>query len=313
MDTINIMEVCPRDGWQNIVSFIPIEQKLCFIRGMLDARIKYMQIGSFVHPKVIPQMSDTGKIISIIAKEYPQVKLDALIPNLKGASLANDVGLKSVSYVVSISESHNKANIGRTHQKSFQELGSIIESYPELEITLALSTAFGCPFEGDVKLETVLDFVEQGLSIGITSIELADTIGIANPKQIALTFSEIKKRYPKLLLTAHMHDTRNNGIINSWNAAENGADVIHTALGGLGGCPFAPGASGNTSTEDLVWLLEKSGINTGIDYKSIISVGKKMHNVISGIYSGHQINIHDNNIFEKPCKKKEEWGELNHG
>ena len=308
MKKLSIMEVCPRDGWQNISKFIPIEQKLDFIREMLDAGIINMQVGSFVHPKVVPQMSDTGKIALIIMKEYPDVKFDALIPNFKGATLANDAGLKSVSYVISISESHNKANIGRTHEQSFHELGSIIEAYPDLKVTISLATAFGCPFEGSVELKTVLDFVEKGLSFGLDSVELADTIGIGNPKQVALVFSEVKKRYPNILLLAHMHDTRNNGVINSWTAAENGADIVHTSLGGLGGCPFAPGASGNTSTEDLVWLLNKSGINTGIDFNSIKIAAKKMHSIISGNYSGHQINIKDdtnkNNCHENTLEKK---------
>lgn len=303
MKTLNIMEVCPRDGWQNISDFIPIEEKLYFIRGMLDAGVKRMQIGSFVSPKAIPQMVDTGKIASIVMKEYPHVKFDALIPNLKGANLAYEAGLKSVSYVISISESHNKANIGRTHQQSLQELSLIIEEYADMDITLSLATSFGCPFEGEVELKKVLSFVEKGLSLGINSIELADTIGSGNPKQIAETFSEIRKRYPEIILTAHMHDTRNNGVINTWLAAENGADIVHTALGGLGGCPFAPGASGNTSTEDLVWLLEKSGIDTGINYNSIISIAKKMNNEISGIYSGHQINIIED-LYEKSVIKK---------
>jgi hydroxymethylglutaryl-CoA lyase len=308
MKKLSIMEVCPRDGWQNIPEFIPTELKLDFIREMLAAGITNMQIGSFVHPKVVPQMSETGKIASIIMKEYPDVRFDALIPNLKGAVLASDVGLKSVSYVISVSESHNKANIGRTHEQSFHELGLIIESYPDLGVTLSLATAFGCPFEGSVELKTVLGFVEKGLSAGLNRVELADTIGIGNPRQVALVFSEVKKKYPNIVLSAHMHDTRNNGIINSWTAAENGADIMHTSLGGLGGCPFAPGASGNTSTEDLVWLLNESGIDTGIDFDSIKRAAKRMHGTISGNYSGHQINIKDdtdkNNCLENAPEKK---------
>ena len=294
MKNLNIMEVCPRDGWQNISEFIPLEEKLYFIRSMLNTGIKHMQIGSFVSPKAVPQMADTGKIASILIEEYPEVKFDVLIPNLRGAEFAYEVGLRSVSYVVSVSESHNKTNIGRTHQQSFQELISIIEAYSDMDITLSLATTFGCPFEGEIEIKEVLDFVEKGISLGINRIELADTIGSANPRQVTNIFSEIRRRYPEILLTAHMHDTRNNGIINSWFALENGADIVHTALGGLGGCPFAPGASGNTSTEDLVWLLAKAGIDTGIDYNSIITVAKEMHNSINGIYSGHQINIQDN-------------------
>jgi len=291
MQKIQIMEVCPRDGWQNIEQSIPFEQKLKYIRGMLKTGIHAIQIGSFVHPKAVPQMADTGRIAQSILMEYPDRTIDVLVPNLKGVQLAVDAGIRNVSYVVSVSESHNRANIGRTHAQSFQELETIMDTYPDLSLTLALSTAFGCPFEGVTPLDRVLHFIEKSVQLGVKRVELGDTIGIGTPAQIRTTFQAVKQRFPGITCIAHMHDTRNNGIINSWLAAENGADIVHTALGGLGGCPFAPGASGNTSTEDFVYLLENSGIQTGIDVEAVIQLAKKMRGEISGNYSGHQINI----------------------
>lgn len=305
MKTPVIMEVCPRDGWQNLKEFIPFEKKIEYISGMLDAGIKKMQIGSFVHPKVVPQMADTGIITRTITEKYPSVELDVLIPNLKGAQLAKEAGLRFVSYVVSVSESHNKANIGRTHRQSMDELNEIMSRCEGMELTLSLATSFGCPFEGETSLDKVLEFVDRGVSLGVKTIELADTIGTGNPVQVALTFNTVRKNYPGIRLVAHMHDTRNNGIINSWTAAESGAEVIHTALGGLGGCPFAPGASGNTATEDFVWLLKRSGIETGLDCDALIALAKKMKSGISGIYSGHHINIVED-CFEKACKAEKQ-------
>ena len=288
---INVMEVCPRDGWQNLPRVIPTEEKKYFIEKMLDAGIKKMQICSFVSPRAIPQMHDAKEVSAYFIKNYPDCEFNALIPNLRGAKDAVESGFNKVSYVVSVSESHNKANIGMTHEQSKEGLAKIMEGFPSLGITLALATSFGCPFEGNVPFERVMDFIDYGIKKGIKSFELADTIGVANPVQIKEVFSSVKEKHPDIILMAHMHDTRNNGIINSWTASENGADIIHTALGGLGGCPFAPGASGNTSTEDIVYILERSGFETGIDFKGILAAAKEMRERIPGTYSGHHINI----------------------
>lgn len=288
---IEIMEVCPRDGWQNLPEVIPTDVKSYYIDRMLETGIKRMQICSFVNPKAIPQMIDAKEIATAFVKKYKDVEFDALIPNLRGAQSAEECGIKSVSYVVSVSLSHNLANIGSTHEKSKEGLEAIIREYPDLNITLSLATAFGCPFEGEISLDRVMEFVDYGYGLGIRSFELADTIGSATPMQVKAAFAAVKEKYPDTTLTAHMHDTRNNGIINSWMAAMNGADIIHTSLGGLGGCPFAPGASGNTSTEDLVYLLNRDGFETGIDVYKLIELAKEMKKNINGVYSGHHVAI----------------------
>lgn len=285
------MEVCPRDGWQNLKSVIPYDRKMHYIEGMIRAGIRYMQICSFVNPKAIPQMADAPKLAAEAVKRFPGCDFNALIPNLRGAQTAVDCGVGKVSFVVSASETHNKKNVNKTVAESLDALEQIRTTLPDLKVTLAVATTFGCPFEGDIPIEKPLAIIERGVALGIRMVELSDTIGIADPEQVKRVFSTVKEKYPQLTLLSHMHDTRNNGIINSWFAAENGADIIHTALGGLGGCPFAPGASGNTSTEDLVYLLEKSGYDTGIDVPALIALAKEMHGEIEGNYSGHQVNI----------------------
>ena len=288
---IEIMEVCPRDGWQNLPDVIPLEKKKQYIDHMLASGVKYMQICSFVNPKVIPQMADAQEVTRYFLEKYPDRCFNALIPNLRGAQTAVDCGLREVSFVVSASESHNMANVKRTIAQSLAALDEICEKLPQLDVTLSIATSFGCPFEGAVPPEKVLEMVRHGVDIGITKVELADTIGVGDPMQVYELFRAVKERYPQLQLLAHMHDTRNNGVTNSFAAALAGADVIHGALGGLGGCPFAPGASGNTATEDLVFLMEKSGFRTGIDFPKLLEAAKEMRAEVPGNYSGHQIMI----------------------
>ena len=288
---IEIMEVCPRDGWQNLKEYIPVEQKLAFIDRMMEAGVSSLQVTSFVHPKVVPQMKDAAEVARETVKRYPAGKLNALVPNLYGARAAYEAGIREVSFVISVSETHNQKNTGKTHEQSFEELQKIREQYPDMKIIMGCATTFGCPFEGRHPLHKILSFLERGAALGVHSIELSDTVGMGDPHQIEETFLAVRKAYPDLTLMAHLHDTRNNGVLNSWVAAHSGADVIHTSLGGLGGCPFAPGASGNTSTEDLVYLFEKSGIKTGIDFEKILAAAREMKAKIPGNYSGHQIRI----------------------
>ena len=288
---VQIMEVCPRDGWQNLTRTIPTDRKIYYIERMLDAGVQVLQVTSFVHPKAVPQLQDSAIVAETISKKYPDRTLTALVPNLFGARRAMESGIREVNYVVSVSETHNIKNIGRTHEQSFDELKRIRDELPDMKITLGCATTFGCPFEGQHSLDTILRFIERGVRLGVQQIELSDTVGLAYPKLIEETFTAVKREFPDHLLMAHLHDTRNNGVLDSYLALNSGADMIHTSLGGLGGCPFAPGASGNTSTEDMVYLLEKSGYRTGIDFRKILEVAREMRQEIPGNYSGHQINI----------------------
>ncbi len=293
---VNILEVGPRDGFQNLNQVLTTEQKIDIIDGLINSGIKEIEVTSFVSPRAIPQMADSERLASYCLKNYPETKIYALIPNLKGAQIAWEVGIRNVSYVISLSESHNKANINRTHTESFAELKKIRETYADLNICIGLATTFGCPFEGIPEISDAVNFSKKLCDYGIRSICLADTIGIADPRQVRDTIHAMKQNLPECDFQIHIHDTRNMGMVNTLVAIESGITTVQSTLGGLGGCPFAPGASGNTATEDLVYMLERMGYKTGIDFEKLLKLSKYQKSFVEGIYSGHHINI-DNRTF----------------
>lgn len=290
---IEIIEVGPRDGFQSVkCAMIPTEQKLEIIDGLVESGIKRMEFTSFVSPKAIPQLADAADVTKTVLEKYSDLDAFALVPNLRGAKNAYELGLRKVCYVVSLSTSHNKANINRTHEQSFEAYKEIRAAYPDLEIIVDLATAFGCPFEGKYRDPAMaVDFLKDYVEEGLKTCCLCDTVGVADPEQVKTLIYMLKKAYPKLDLMVHFHDTRGTGMANTLAAMEAGVDKIQAALGGLGGCPFAPGASGNLSTEDMIWVLEEMGYDTGVDFSKLLAVAKKQKEMISGNYSGHQICI----------------------
>ena len=241
---IEICEVGPRDGFQSVCNYIPMQTKLSVIERIIEAGVNSIQITSFVSPKAIPQMQDAEELAKVCLERYPQADFSALVPNLFGANMAAETGLKKISYVVSLSESHNRANIRRSHEESFEELRKIMDELPQMEICLDLATAFGCPFEGKKTPEEGAAFLRPYVDLGIKTVNLCDTIGVANPAQVRETIAPLNETYPNLILQIHIHDTRNMGMVNTLAAIESGIKTVQSTLGGLGGCPFAPGASG---------------------------------------------------------------------
>jgi len=294
---INIIDVGPRDGFQSVKEYIPTETKIEIIEGLIEAGVKRIQAGSFVSPKAIPQMKDAKDVFQYFLEKYKESDISflALVPNYKGAENAYNSGLKEVSYVISVSRSHNNANVNKSHDESFAELEKILKELPELKVTLDVATAFGCPFEGEIDLSELLAFIDRAYRIGIREFNICDTIGVAYPTQVELTVKTLIEKYDDCTFDIHIHDTRNMGIVNSLTAIQNGIINVQTALGGLGGCPFAPGASGNTSTEDLVYMLEKMNIDTGINFQKILKIAKIQAQKVNGNFSGHHININNNN------------------
>lgn len=288
---IEIVEVGPRDGFQNLKEYISMENKLHFIDGLIGAGVKHIQITSFVSPKAIPQMKDARELARHCAAMYPDVDLFSLVPNLYGAKAAWECGLKKTSYVISLSESHNKANINRTREQSLEELGRIREELPDLTILSDIATAFACPFEGIMMLDGLLELMGKIYGLGVREFVLCDTIGMAHPAQVREYVRAAMKEFPDCRFQVHIHDTRNMGIVNTLAAIECGVQGVQSTLGGLGGCPFAPGASGNTSTEDLVYMLNRMGYETGIEFEKLLALAKEEHSAIRGAYSGHHINI----------------------
>lgn len=291
MSKVNIFEVGPRDGFQNLSDYLPKEKKLEIIDGLIESGIKQLEITSFVSPKAIPQMIDAKEIAKYCVEKFPEVDLYALVPNLYGAKSAWECGIKNISYVISLSETHNKKNINRTHEESIAELENIMKTYPEMNISLGMATVFGCPFEGKPKIEEAVKFAKRLWEIGIREINLADTIGIADPKQVRNTINALVDELPDCRWQVHIHDTRNMGMVNTLAAIECGITTVQSTLSGLGGCPFAPGASGNTATEDLVYMLENMGYETGVDFDKLLKLSKYQKSFIDGVYSGHHVNI----------------------
>lgn len=288
---IEIMEVGPRDGFQSVTcTQISTEIKVEIIERMIEAGVKHLEYTSFVSPKAIPQLADAADVTTILLPKYPDLDFFALIPNMRGATTAKDLELRKVVYVVSLSATHNQANIKRTHEQSLTAFKEIKQAYPELHIIVDLATAFGCPFEGKyTETERIVSFVKAYVDAGMGSCCLCDTIGIADPEQVKDVINSLATTFPKLELMVHFHDTRGLGMVNTLTAIDLGINKVQSALGGLGGCPFAPGASGNLSTEDLVWMLNEMGYDTGISYEKIVNVAKYQKQVVTGEYSGHHI------------------------
>lgn len=288
---VEIIEVGPRDGFQNVPEFIPTELKLEIIDGIIRAGIKSVQITSFVSPKAVPQMKDAKEVAIACLDKYPNTNLFALVINMRGAKLAVECGIKEITYVIAVSETQNISINKKSHYESFLELAEILKIYPDVKVNLDVATAFGCHYEGEVPIEKSMAFLKRAYNIGIRTFNLCDTVGLAHPFMVEDLVDTSLREFPDCEFQIHIHDTRNMGIINSFKALERGITKIQTSIGGLGGCPFAPGATGNTSTEDFVYMLNRMGYDTGIDVNVLIETAKEFKDKIRGNYSGHHVLI----------------------
>ena len=288
---VRIVEVGPRDGFQNIKNFIPTETKLSIIEGMIATGVQAMEVTSFVHPKAIPQMADSTEVAKSTVEKYKDGSFNgmALVPNLTGAKKAYECGIREVSYVISASEQHNLANINRTREQSLAELRSIVTEVPGLVVRLDIATAFGCPLGGRVDKEMLTSLIEFALSNGVKSVILCDTIGIANPKQVFELVKTMQTMFSGVSFGLHLHDNRGMGLANALAGLEAGITTFESSIGGLGGCPFAPGAAGNTATEDLVNMFHAMGISTGINLDQYLAVVQMVRDQIQSALTGHMV------------------------
>lgn len=260
-----IIEVGPRDGLQNESMIVPPDIKIRFIEALQYSGVNEMEITSFVSPKWVPQMADAVQIVSESPKNGRQI---VLTPNEKGVERALESGAKSVAVFVGVSDSFNKKNINKTTAESMHELKPIVEQLKKDGnfVRACISTAFYCPFEGKINKERTLAICQEFVNWGVNELSVADTIGMADPVESYELFSYLKEELPKtVLLTAHFHDTRKMALANIFASLQAGIDRFDSSAGGLGGCPFAPGATGNVATEDVVHMLHHMGIETGID------------------------------------------------
>jgi hydroxymethylglutaryl-CoA lyase len=269
-ENVTIVDVCMRDGLQNVQGFVPTDKKIKIIESLINAGIRRLEITSFVNPKVIPQLADSASIAKTVREKYPEINAIALVPNLRGAEFAIENGIQEITCVISASESHNKANVNRSIEKSFEELEMICRVEANISVRLSLATAFVCPFDGITPIGRALELAERALALGVKEIIFCDTIGVASPVHVSQLSAEAKKRWPDTRIGLHLHNTRGLGLTNAFSAMLQGIDIFEVSAGGLGGCPFAPGASGNTATEDMVNMLDEMRINSGISLAELL-------------------------------------------
>src|SRR3954471_14508266 len=279
MSEVVICEVGPRDGLQNAKHLMPTAAKKSWIRALADAGLTEIEVGSFVPPKLIPAMADTAEIVAF-ARTIRALKVIALAPNLKGFQRALEAGANKVTFPVSASRQHSESNVRMTPDQMVEEVRKCAEyPHPGVEIEGAVSTAFGCTMQGVVPDDDVVR-IAKALAQFCDGVALADTVGYANPAQVRRIFRRVKSEIGGKLEGAHFHNTRGLGLANSLAAYEEGVRAFDSSLGGLGGCPFAPGASGNVITEDLVFMFEAMGVSTGIDLDKLMVARKMMVEVL---------------------------------
>lgn len=279
MRQVHICEVGPRDGLQNAHHLMPTEAKKRWISALAAAGLEEIEVGSFVPPKLIPAMADTAEIVQH-ALTIPGIRVVALAPNLKGFQRAVESGAHKVTFPVSASRKHSEANVRMSPEEMVGQVKACVElrdasGKPTL-IEGAVSTAFGCTMQGEVPEDDVVKFATLLAEAGCDCVALADTVGYANPAQIRRVFRRVRAAIGGKLEAAHLHNTRGLGLANALAAYEEGVRHFDSSMGGLGGCPFAPGASGNVITEDLVFMFESMGVPTGIDLDKLMEARKLM-------------------------------------
>jgi hydroxymethylglutaryl-CoA lyase len=280
-ERVTICEVGTRDGFQIEPEFVPTDLKIQVVDLLSEAGLPRIEVTSFVHPRAVPQLRDAEEVMARIRRR-PGTRYAALVPNDKGAVRAVDAGVDAIHTVLSASESHNLANVNMTVAESLEKLHAVMRVAERASVAVAcgISTSFGCPFEGEVPLARLERVVRGLVDMGARSIGLADTTGMANPRQVARTLEHLMPRFPGVEWSLHTHDTRAMAIPNVLAAMEHGVTHFDSSVGGLGGCPFAPGASGNVCSEDLVHCLHAMAIATGIDLDRLLEASRRVQEIV---------------------------------
>ncbi len=287
-ERVAICEVGPRDGLQNERVNVPTAGKLRLIEALAEAGIRRLEATSFVSPRWIPNLADAGEVLAGLRRK-PGVTYAALVPNLKGLERALAAKVDEVVIFLSASESHNRKNIN-------QSIAQALEAYREvaarakragLRLKAALSTCFGCPYEGDVDPAAVVRLAEALIGLGADEVGISDTTGMANPRQVYAVVSRVAERVALEKLSLHFHDTRGTGLANVLAGLQAGVRIYDGSVGGLGGCPYAPGATGNIATEDLVHMLHEMGVETGVDLPRLIECARLAQDLVGRPLEGH--------------------------
>jgi hydroxymethylglutaryl-CoA lyase len=285
---VTLSEVSPRDGLQPIKSWVPTETKIALVRALHAAGVTRMEVGSFVSPKAIPQMADTAEVLQA-AKQLDGLECTVLVPNRRGFDTAVQAGADRLGFFMSVTESHNKANLNRTRMESFSELVKLVRETPKgTRIRFNLSCAFHCPFEGVVPESETLDWVERAQALDADmEVAIADTTGNAAPDQVRRVFTHAIESWGNRF-AFHGHDTYGLGLANMLAAWEAGCRVFDAGSGGIGGCPYAPGATGNTAMEDAAWMFERMGVSTGLNWSKLLEAAD-MAAAIPGAMPGGRV------------------------
>jgi hydroxymethylglutaryl-CoA lyase len=279
-ERISVREVGPRDGLQNEAP-VPTAGKVELLDALSRTGVGRIEAVSFVHPKAIPQMADADEVWSR-AKRNPAVRYSALVPNARGAQRALDAGFTEIEAVLSASDTHNRKNINRSTAESLDAIAELIELVHARGATcqVVVATSFGCPYEGDVPVSRVVEVASRAVRDGADSLSFGDTTGMATPSRVTAVVGEVRSALPDVAINLHFHNTRGTGLANVLAAMQLGVDDFDASVGGLGGCPYAPGASGNIATEELVHMVEDMGVGTGVDLEAMIDAAHTAETVV---------------------------------
>jgi hydroxymethylglutaryl-CoA lyase len=304
MNRIYFNEVATRDGFQIEPNFIPTDQKVELIDVLSQCGYAKIEATSFTSPKAIPMLKDAEEVMSRIQRN-PKVEYSVLVPNLRGAQRALDSRADELNLVMSTSETHNRSNLRMGREESFSALREVIEFINgRIPINVSLSTAFGCPMEGDVPQDVVINYVSRFDNLGVRGVTICDTTGMAQPVQVTKMIDALHKKFKHLQLTMHFHNTRGMGLANILASVQSGITRFDGSLGGLGGCPYAPGASGNVCSEDAIHMVDAMGYDTGINIDALLAIAKGLHQIVGHDVPGQVAKagrIHDLHP-EPPCQ-----------
>ena len=278
---VTLVEVGPRDGLQNESAIVPTARKIAFVDQLTAAGLRAIEVSAFVSPKWVPQMADAAEVFAAIARREG-VRYSALVPNRAGLDRALAAGVGDIAIFAAASETFSRKNINQTIDESFSTYRQVADDAMRagLRVRAYLSTSFGCPFEGEVAPERVVDLTERLLQLGAYEVAVSDTIGIAHPGQVARLLERLLARVPVGQVALHFHDTRGTALANVLTALHHGIATFDSAAGGLGGCPYAPGATGNLATEDLLYMLDGLAIETGVSLSGVVAASKPIEGVI---------------------------------
>ena len=284
-ERVTVYEVGPRDGLQNESRQVPTADKLQFIAALMDAGLRRIEITSFVSPRWIPQLADNAEVARGLTRR-PGVILSALVPNRRGLDAALAAGMREIAVFLSASETHNRKNVNKSIAETLAAFEEVVPPARAAGVAVRayVSTVFGCPYEGDVPASATIALCHTLRDMGVYQVSIGDTIGVANPRQVEAVMSEILETVPVEAVAAHFHDTQGTALANCLVAMQLGVSTIDASVGGLGGCPYAPGAAGNLATEDLVAMLHAMGVETGIDLDKLVDASR-----LAAAFVGHEL------------------------